>query len=143
MSSHEPSPEHLERLHESILITLVDYDRQLVRLYPDNFLPRYNRITVEFRNQSDSYTTMLFVTVHRDGSTIGVDNFYTVPLHVPELTARCACRYKFLSFDSFNKPFKSIRANLNTPQEYDKRRLAKKYLERAPDLTHFVSHADA
>jgi hypothetical protein len=143
MSSHEPSSSQLEQLRESITITLVNYDRQFVRLYPDDLLPRYNRITVEFHNQSGSDLTMLFVTVHRDGSTIGIDNFYTVPLHVPQLAAHCAGRYEFLSFDSFNKPFESIRANLTTPQEYDKRRLAKKYLQRAPDLTHFVSYVDA
>jgi hypothetical protein len=143
MSSHEPSSSQLERLRESAAVTLVGFDRQLVRLYPDDFLPRYNRITMEFHNKSDSSIPMLFVTVHRDGSKIGANNFYAVPLHVPELAGHRTCRYEFLSFDSFNEPFENIRVNLTTPQEYEKRRLAKKYLERAPDLTRFVSYVDA
>ncbi|HEV7924272.1 MAG TPA: hypothetical protein VGR14_02885 [Verrucomicrobiae bacterium] len=142
MSSHEPSPSQLERLRESVTVTLVGFDRTLARLYPDDLLRRYNRVEVELHNRSDNSITMLFVTVHRDGSKIGADNFYTVPLHVPELAAHRACRYEFLSFDSFNEPFERIRASLTTPQEYAKRRLAKKYLERAPDLIKFVSYVD-
>ena len=143
MSSHEPSPSQLEKLCESVTATFVGFDRELVRLHPDDVLPRYNRITAEFHNKSDSLIATLFVTVHRGGSKIGADNFYTVPLHVPELAPGRTCRYEFLSFDSFNERFDSIRINLTTPQEYEKRRLAKKYLERASDLTKYVSCVDA
>jgi hypothetical protein len=143
MSSHEPWVSQLEGLRGSVSITLVHFDKELVRLYPDDFLARYNRITVELHNRSDSSIAMLFATVHRDGSRIGEDNFYTVPLHVPELVGHSACRYEFLSFDSFNLSFESVRVNLTTPDEYTKRRLAKKYLERAPDLTHFVSYLNS
>jgi len=143
MSSHEPSPSQLEQLRESVAVALVRFDRELARLYPDDFLPRYNRITAEFQNRSDTPIARLFITVHRDGSKIGAENFYTVPVHVPELAAGRTCRYEFLSFDSFNERFDGIRINLTTPQEYEKRRLAKKYLERASDLTKYVSCVDA
>jgi hypothetical protein len=138
MSSHEPSPSHLEELRKAVSVTLFSYDRNFVRLYPADVLPRYNRITADFHNQSSSSIAKLFVTIHRDGSKIGAENFYTVPLCVPELSVGSTCRYEFLSFDSFNLPFDGIRINLTTPQEYEKRRLAKKYIERAIDLTRHV-----
>jgi hypothetical protein len=138
MSPWEPSPVHLEELRQSVSVALVEFERRLVRLYADDFLPRYNQITAEFKNLTESPIATLFLTVHRDGSKLGAENFYTVPIHVPELVGRATCRYEFLSFDSFNLPFESVRINLATPEEYAKRRLAKKYLERAPDLTHFV-----
>jgi hypothetical protein len=138
MSSHEPSPSDLEQMFESVSVKLIGFDRELVRLYPSDFLPRYNRITIELQNRTKASIVKLFLTVHRDGSEIGEKNFYTVPLHVPELVARATLRYEFLSFDSFNKSFKTIRINLTTPQEYEERRLAKKYLERAADLTKMV-----
>ena len=140
MLSHEPSPSQLEKLREPATLTLAHFDKKLVRLYPDDFLPRYNRITVEVCNKADSTIAMLFITVHRDGSKIAAENYYTVPLHVPELVGHTACRYEFLSFDSFNLPFESVRVNLTTSDEYAERRLAKKYLERAIDLTQFVSY---
>lgn len=141
--SHEPSASQLDGLRERVSITLIHFDKKLARLYPDDFLPRYNRITVDVRNQSDTPIVTLFVTIHRDGSRIGSDNFYTVPLHVPELVGNSGCRYEFLSFDSFNLSFECVRVNLTTPDEYANRRLAKKYLERAPDLTHFVSYLNS
>jgi hypothetical protein len=141
MSSHEPSSSQLEELSKAVSVTLAGYDGNLVRLYPADVLPRYNRITADFHNQSSSSIAMLFVTIHRDGSKIGAENFYTVPLSVPELSVGNTCRYEFLSFDSFNLPFSGIRINLTTPQEYEKRRLAKKYLERAPDLTKYIPAA--
>jgi len=66
-----------------------------------------------------------------------------VPINVPELGGRARCRYAFLSFDSFNLRFESIRINLTTAQEYGQRRLSKAHLERSRDLTQFISKADA
>ena len=129
----------MEELAQSVTVKLVGFDRQLERLYPNDFLPRYHRITVEFQNRSDSAIEMLFITVHRCGSKLGIENFYTVPLHVPELTVGRTARYEFLSFDSFNLPFDNVVINMTSPQEYEKRRLAKKYLEKAPDLMRFIS----
>jgi hypothetical protein len=139
MTLHEPSPSRLEELREAIAVTLVSFDRKLERLYPADMLPRYNRITVDFHNRSAGPIAILLVTVHRDGSKLGAENFYTEPFSVPELADGSTCRYEFLSFDAFNLPFDSIRINLTTPQEYEKRQLGKKYIEKAPILTKYVS----
>src|SRR6516225_7013218 len=128
MIDHEPSPDVLAQLCGAISVTLVGYTKELVRLHPDELLPRYNRVTADFYNKSASPAASIFVTISRDGSKIGGENFYTIPLNTPELGAGDKCRYELLSFDSFNLPFESIRINMTTPEEYVKRRLSKKYI---------------
>ena len=121
MSKHEPSTSQLEKLIALVGVKLVSFDRGLVRLYPNDLLPRYNWIVADFDNRSPDPFGLLFVTVHRDGSSFGPENFYTVPVNVPELGGHARGRYAFLSFDSFNLRFESIRINLTTAQEYGHR----------------------
>ncbi|MGB8296843.1 MAG: hypothetical protein WCG85_15550 [Polyangia bacterium] len=143
MSKHEPSASQLEKFIALVGVELVSFDPGLVRLYPNDSLPRYNRIVADFDNRSSDPFGLLFVTVHRDGSSLGPENFYTVPVNVPELGGHARCRYAFLSFDSFNLRFESIRINLTTVQEYGQRRLSNAYIERSRDLTQFIAKADA
>lgn len=138
MSLYSLSAELLEKLSMSVVATMVGYDPRLVKLYPKDFLARYNRITVDLKNLSEHSFDLIFVTVHREGSKIGDDNYYVVPLHVPELTAHSKCRCDFLSFDSFNLPFKNIRINLTTSAESSKRQVSRAYVERSRDLTKII-----
>ena len=140
MKLTEPDSAELIALSEGLSVAFLSYDPKLVRLDAIELLARYNRITLDFHNHSDTTPDRVFITVHRDGSKIGADNFYTIPLHLPELLPHTVCRYAVLSFDSFNEPFQSIRVNLTTPEEYPKRRLARNYLERAHYLATFLEN---
>jgi hypothetical protein len=133
----EPDSAELLGLQEQVLVTLVGYETELVRLQKSDFLPRYHRLTVDFHNRSESTFDRIFVTVHRNGSTLAAKNFYTVPLHLSELKPHTRCRYSILSFDSFNLPFSSVQVNITTPEEYAQRRLSPEYMKRAPQLTTF------
>lgn len=134
----EPDSAELRELTQRLAVEILECDRQLMRLDKDEFLPRYNRLLLVFHNHSDAVPKRVFITVHRDGSRIGPENYYTIPLCLPELQPHTSCRYAVLAFDSFNLPFTAVRTNLTTPEEYAGRRLATKYIERAHRLATFM-----
>lgn len=139
MKSFEPTPVHLAHIKSIVSIELVEFDRGLVRLNESDFLPRYNRVRVRLRSTTTPPSTTLYVTVRRHDTSIGSENFYTVPIYCPELKTQCECVYDIYSFDSFNLPFEGLSVNMTDPEEYRQRRLAKAYIERAQELTTLIS----
>ena len=74
--SFEPSSEDLERAGEAFQLEFVCFGRQLERLEPNDFLPRYNRLRFKLSCRSQYNARPLFVTVRRNGSKIGADNYW-------------------------------------------------------------------
>ena len=138
MQLTRPEPAELLALQEHLSVALLGYDTELVRLYRSDFLPRHHRLTLDFHNRSAQPFERVFITVHRDGSKYGSENFETIPLSLPELLPRTQCRYAVLSFDAFNRPFSSMRVNLTTPAECARRRPAPRYMQRAHPHAKFL-----
>jgi hypothetical protein len=131
----------VDRLLDSITVSLIEYDHQLTKLAESDLLPRYNRLRVEISNRSGIDLPTLVLCVRRNNSSIGADNYYTVPIATPELTAGSTCTYDVLSFDSFNEKFEGMSVDLADWQCMDKRQLSKAYLKRAVTITQFVRAA--
>jgi hypothetical protein len=139
MKSFEPTPDQLTYIQSIVSVELVEFDRGLVRLKEGDFLPRYNRVRVRIRSTTTPPSATFYVTVRRHETSIGSENFYTVPIFCPELRTQCECVYDIYSFDSFNLPFEGLSVSMTGPEEYRLRRLAKAYIERAHELTSLIS----
>lgn len=138
MKSFEPTSDQLSHIQSIVSVELVDFDRGLVRLNASDFLPRYNRVRVRIRSTTAPPSTTLYVTVRRHATSIGGENFYTVPIYCPELKTQGECVYDIYSFDSFNLPFEGLSVHMTDPEDYRQRRLAKAYIDRAKELTMFI-----
>ena len=129
--------DQLAEIARGVSITLLRYDKELKRIKPEDFLPRYNELDLKITNGTNSDLSQLIVTVRRTGTKIADDNYYTVPLNTPELRSGSTCRYRIMSFDSFNLPFNDIFVSVASFDEMSKRQLSAKHLERARELTKF------
>jgi len=128
---HEPTVQDLLLGREAYEVMLVSFSHTLEKLEPNDFLPRYNRVSFKIRCRSAYHHRPLFLTVRRHGSKIGADNFYTVPFFAGDIPLGSEIEYGLLSFDSFNLPFESISIEMCKPEDYAKRRVSSQHIERA------------
>ena len=128
---YEPTSEDLALAREAFEVELVSFKRELEKLDPTDFLPRYNRLKLKIRCRAPYSTRPLFVTVRRHGSKITTQNFYTVPFFTQDLPVGSEAEYELLSFDSFALPFQSISVEMCRPEDYQQRRVSAQHLERA------------
>jgi hypothetical protein len=141
--SQEPTNETLGLLQNGVEVSLIDFDKTLTRLKPEDCLARYNRVRIRLKSNMEPPPSMVFLNVSRHGTSIGDDNFNTVPLHVPELAKFGDCVYDVFSFDAFNLSFESISVNLTTPKQLEQRCIGQAYIDRAHEHTHFVREQSA
>ena len=137
--AHEPSDEELARAAAAFSVELVSFQPTLERLEASDLLPRYHRVRFKVRCRLVYELRPLFVTVRRHGSQIGSENYYTVPFFAGEISPGSEQQYELLSFDSFNVPFQSLSVEMCQPDDYSKRRVSLKHIERARS---FVSQGD-
>ena len=131
LEAHEPKAEELAFAHQAFDVALISFGRELERLEPGEFLPRYHRLKFKIRCRAAYAPRPLYLTVRRGGSKIGQENFYTVPFFAEEMSAGGEAEYELLSFDSFNLPFESVSLELCRHEDYLKRRVSPKHIERA------------
>jgi hypothetical protein len=131
LESFEPTSEDLEGAAQAFQLELVSFVRELVRLEPNDLLPRYNRVRFRVHCRSSYSARPLFVTVRRHGSKLGADNYYTVPFHAEAMPVGAMQEYELMSFDSFNLPFTSMSVEMCSPDDYRNRRVSLQHLERA------------
>jgi hypothetical protein len=72
MKLTEPDSAELIALSKGISVAFLSYDSKLVRLDSTELLARYNRITLDFHNHSDTTPDRVFITVHREGSKVSL-----------------------------------------------------------------------
>ncbi|MBM3132037.1 MAG: hypothetical protein FJZ95_03265 [Chloroflexi bacterium] len=127
--------EAFDQALDSFSVSLLSFDNVLEQLEPDDFLPRYNRITIflSYRNQY-SYP-ILWLKVFRTGSKIGADNFYSFPVQTEHLSAESNYEIEFLGFDAFNEKFHDIEVSIISADDYSKRKLNTNAVERAKKQT--------
>jgi len=131
LDAHEPSDAALRRARSAFEVTLTAFDREKVKIEASGLLSRYNRLTLRVRCVAPHGERPLFLTVRRTGSKIGAENFYTVPFFAGELPVGTAADYELLSFDSFALPFDGMSVEMCSPEDYLKRRVSSKHIERA------------
>ncbi len=134
-SVQEPSAEQLASAHRAFGVALISFGPDLERLEPGEFLPRYHRLKFKVLCRSAYAPRPLYLTVRRVGSRIDADNFYTVPFFAEEMPVGAEAEYELLSFDSFNLPFQSISVELCRHEDYLRRRVSPKHIERAKMFT--------
>src|SRR5215468_4442496 len=108
VQTHEPSADTLRSACDAYEVHLLSFNRELVKLEPKDFLPRYNRLRFTIRCRAPFTERPLFLTVRRRGSKLGAENFYTVPFFAGEISVGTEAEYELLSFDSFAVPFESM-----------------------------------
>jgi hypothetical protein len=131
LEANEPTNRKLALAYQAFEVKLISFSRELEKLEPSDFLPRHNRIKLKIRCRAIFDSRPLFVTVRRHGSKIGADNFYTVPFFAGDISVGAEAEYELLSFDSFNLPFESISVEIAQSDDYLKRRVSLKHIERA------------
>jgi len=129
--THEPTDDELTLAAGAFEIRLVSFSPTLEKLKPTDYLPRYNRVNVTIRCRRAYSSRPLFVTVRRHGSTVGPENYYTVPFFAGEMAVGEQHRYEILSFDSFNLPFESVTVEMCRPEDYSRRRVSSAHIDRA------------
>ncbi len=116
---------------ECFSIKTLSFNMELVKLFEDDFLPRYNKISIELLCRKLYKYPILLLKVFRKESKINNDNFYSYPLPVSNLIVGNYYNISFLHFDAFNELFKSIEVTIITEDEYLKRQLNLNAIERA------------
>jgi hypothetical protein len=134
----EPTEDELRSAFDNCSIETLSFERNMEKLDASDFLPRYNRIRIRLRLGSSPRRLPLYLTVRRYGSTLGGENFYTVPFFPDGLEVGETGDFDLLSFDSFNLPFDNISVGMCLFADYKKRRVSAKHIERAK---RFVSPA--
>jgi hypothetical protein len=129
--THEPTNEELALAARAFEIRLVSFSRTLEKLEPTDYLPRYNRLILRIQCCGAYSPRPLFVTVRRHGSTLGSENYYTVPFFAGKMAAGERRQYELLSFDSFNLSFESVTVEMCRPEDYSKRRVSLAHIGRA------------
>ena len=131
IKSFEPSAEALRIALEAFDVVLVSFDRELEKLDPKEFLPRYNRLRISLSCRAPHTERPVFLTIRRHDSKIGKENFYTVPFFPEPISVGEKVAYDLLSFDSFAVPFERITVEMCRPEDYEKRRVSAEHVSRA------------
>jgi hypothetical protein len=131
LEAHEPSAAALNRGRSAFEVMLTAFDSERVKIEASELLPRYNRMSLRLRCLARHDERPLFLTVRRTGSKIGAENFYTVPFFAEELPVGATADYELLSFDSFAVPFNGMLVEMCSPEDYLKRRVSPRHIERA------------
>jgi hypothetical protein len=79
-NAYSPTEEELVQSAAAHRLKLVAFSLELERLEPTDMLPRYNRCRVIVEKIAEFLPEIIFVTVRRQGSKLGSENFYTEPV---------------------------------------------------------------
>jgi hypothetical protein len=112
-------------------ITLNSFQKELAKLDPDDFLPRFNKIVLTIENESTRTIDDLLLTVTRTGSKIGPDNYDVVPIKAYQLKPRETGKYEIMVFDPFNEEFETMEVRLTTTEDCNKRKKVDNWLKKA------------
>jgi hypothetical protein len=96
-------------------VRLVDYDMKLRRPpdKPNDFLPRYHKVSIEVTKTRPVKIPVLTVILERRGSKYGADNIWHLSLPVGDLPAGQTSILESYAFDPFNVPFQEMAVNFN------------------------------
>ena len=112
-------------------ISLVSFDNELKKLDKSDFLPRYNRLILTIKNNSNDSIDDLILTVTRTGSKIGSDNFDTVPIKAYDLKPGQKGKYELMVFDPFNEKFEGIEVRIATVDDWEERKKVENWMNKA------------
>jgi hypothetical protein len=118
-----------------VKIRVVSFDKDLIKLNADDFLPRYNRIIALIENQTSDIIEDLLLTVTRTNSLIGNDNFWYLPIKTYRLQQGQIGKYELLAFDPFNEKFENIELRLTTTDDWQKRKVGEVWINRASEFS--------
>ena|ERR1022692_260551 len=122
-NAYSPTEEELVQSAAAHRLKLVTFSLKLERLEPTDMLPRYNRCRVIVEKVAEFLPEIIFVTVRRQGSKLGSENFYTEPILIGSLKIGDKSQYDLLSFDAFAIPFNDIEITLCTFPDFQKRKI--------------------
>lgn len=121
-------------------IQMINWKKELEK--ESDLICRFNRININIKTNEYAIEDFILITVRRTNSKIRIDNFYTVPIYVPELKITDFGKYTFLSFDSFNLPFDDLMIEITKIEDYKKREISDRYLERSKKYTKKIKEKD-
>ncbi len=125
----------LNEFFKKVKVTVLSFNRKLVKLYPNEFPPRYNKITISIDNQTDSIIEDLLLTIIRTGSKIGEDNFDILPIKTYGLKSNQKAKYEIKAFDPFNEKFDKIQIRLSTIDDWNERKKSDSLIKRAEEFS--------
>ena len=116
----------LREYNNEVQVELKSFDKKLIKLNKNDFLPRYNSIIVTITNNSSECIEFLYLTVIRTGLKASEHNFDVIPIKTYDLKPKSQGKYKLLAFDPFNEKFNEIRIKLTNQIEFNNRTKSEK-----------------
>lgn len=120
-----------ESSRSSFSVKVLEWSHTLEKLDEEDFLPRYNRVTVSLEKKKEYQHRHLLLSVYRTGTSLGEKNYYSFPVDVTAIEVGAKTELCFLHFDAFNKPFESIEVSIASKEEYESRLLNQNAFDRA------------
>jgi len=121
LSKNRDGLEQLD-LADKVSVRMVSFDKELRRLNKEDFLPRYNTVTLTIDNKSDNIIDDILLTIFRTHSRIGADNYHTLLIKTYGLKPETKGKYRVKIFDWFNEKFEGIEVRLATIEDWSKRK---------------------
>ncbi|MBC3542235.1 hypothetical protein ACFSC6_13635 [Rufibacter sediminis] len=130
--------DELEQFLANIVIKLKSFSQDLHKLNPTDFLPRYNKARIEIKNNTETTIEYLLLRVFRTGSSIGNDNFDTLPIRTYNLKPKEKAEYELMIFDPFNVAFTEMEISVATEKDWKERQKVENWLSKAGEFSYRV-----
>ena len=129
----------LEKFISLVKVQLLSYDKERIP-YPNasgkfSWIPRCNKVIIEINNNSDEIIEDILLTVIRNNSKIGNDNFDTIPIKTYQLLPKSKGKYEIIVFDAFNEKFEGMDIRISTKDDWEKRKKVDNLLNRASEFS--------
>ncbi|MBF9254841.1 hypothetical protein I2I11_16180 [Pontibacter sp. 172403-2] len=125
----------LEKFISDVNVRLISFSKELYKLHPSDFLPRYHKVRISITNNTEVVVEHLLLKVFRSGSVIGRDNFDTLPVLTYGLKPNETAEYELMIFDPFNEDFKEMEITIANQQDWEQRKKVDNWLQKAGEFS--------